>query len=321
MEYLMLIVGFVLLIKGADFFVDGSSAIAKLFKVPSIIIGLTIVALGTSLPEAAVSVSAALNGSNGLAISNVLGSNIMNLLVVLGVSALILPVKAQTVTVKREIPLTICAAVILGGLLLSGASSDNEPTFTITRIGGGILLAMLVGYIVLQVTSALRARKATCEENVSEENGKKIPVWLCFIYIVGGAAAIVFGGDLVVDGASVIAETFGMSDTLIGLTVVAWGTSLPELVTSIVAAGKGESDLALGNVVGSNMFNIVFILGSSALISPITVGVSAIIDTAVLVVLSCMVLIFAATGKRISRAEGATMLLAYAGYFTYILLR
>ncbi|MBR2371107.1 MAG: calcium/sodium antiporter [Clostridia bacterium] len=321
MEYLMLIVGFVLLIKGADFFVDGSSAIARLFKVPSIIIGLTVVALGTSLPEAAVSVSAALNGSNGLAISNVLGSNIMNLLVVLGVSALILPVKAQPVTVKREIPLTIFAAVLLGGLLLLGASFENTPTFTLTRIGGGVLIAVLVGYLVLQISAALRARKNSQGNSETETDEKKLPLWLCIIYVVGGAAAIVFGGDLVVDGASIIAETFGMSDTLIGLTVVAWGTSLPELVTSIVAAGKGESDLALGNVVGSNMFNIVFILGASALISPITVGLTAIIDTAVLVVLSCMVLIFAATGKRISRTEGIVMLLAYAGYFAYILLR
>ena len=333
MEYVLLIVGFVLLIKGADFFVDGSSAIARLFKVPSIIIGLTVVALGTSLPEAAVSISASIAGSNSLAISNVLGSNFFNLLIVLGMSALLCPVKAEPVAYKREIPLTIGATLLLGILLLVNtafpAGSEglgvferlfaSETTFTLSRIGGAILLVVFITYLVIQVLSALAARKRG--EVKDEEDQKKLPLWASLLFIVGGAAAIVIGGDFVVDSATKIAKTFGMSEELIGLTIVAFGTSLPELVTSIVAANKGESDLALGNVVGSNMFNIVFILGSSAVFSPITVAISSIIDIVILTVVSAIVMVFAATKKKVSRVEGATMLAIYAGYFVYILLR
>ena len=333
MEYVLLIVGFVLLIKGADFFVDGSSAIARLFKVPSIIIGLTVVALGTSLPEAAVSISASIAGSNSLAISNVLGSNLFNLLIVLGMSALLCPVKAEPVAYKREIPLTIGATLLLGILLLVNtvfpAGSEglgvferlfaSETTFTLSRIGGAILLVVFITYLVIQVLSALASRKRG--EVKDEEDQKKLPLWASLLFIVGGAAAIVIGGDFVVDSATKIAKTFGMSEELIGLTIVAFGTSLPELVTSIVAANKGESDLALGNVVGSNMFNIVFILGSSAVFSPITVAISSIIDIVILTVVSAIVMVFAATKKKVSRVEGATMLAIYAGYFVYILLR
>lgn len=334
MEYVLLIIGFVLLIKGADFFVDGSSAIARLFKVPPIVIGLTIVAFGTSLPEAAVSISAAIAGENSIAISNVLGSNIFNLLVVLGASALILPVAAKSATIKTEIPLTIGATVLLGTLLLFNTAATPEngdlgffkglfadgTTFTLSRIGGVILLVCFAAYLGLQIMSTLRARR-NGELDEEDDGGKKIPLWLALIYIVGGAVGIIFGGDLVVDSATIIAESFGMSPTLIGLTIVAVGTSLPELVTSIVAAKKGESDIALGNVVGSNMFNIVFILGMSAAVSPITVDVLSIIDTVVLVAVSLVCWWFTATKKKVSRVEGAIMLAMYIAYSAYIIIR
>lgn len=334
MKYVLLIVGFVLLIKGADFFVDGSSAIARLFKVPTIVIGLTIVAFGTSLPEAAVSISASVSGENSIAISNVLGSNLFNLLVVLGASALILPVAAKSATIRTEIPLSIGATVLLGGLLLVNMATTPEngelgffkglfaegTTFTLSRIGGIILLVFFAAYLALQIMSTLRARR-NGELDGEEDGGKKIPLWLALIYIVGGAVGIIFGGDLVVDNATIIAKSFGMSQTLIGLTIVAVGTSLPELVTSIVAAKKGESDIALGNVVGSNMFNIVFILGMSATLSPITVDVLSIIDTVVLTVISAISLWFTATKKKVSRVEGAIMLVMYIAYSAYIIMR
>lgn len=324
---LFLVIGFVLLIKGADFFVDGSSSIAKLFKVPSIIIGLTVVALGTSLPEAAVSISSAVAGQNALAVSNVVGSNIINTLIVLGASAAIMPVAVQKNTVKKEIPFSlICTAVLLGALLFvidrtDGADGTASQTvFTLGRIGGAVLLAIFAFYMFWQISSALKARKLG-ELEEEEDEGKVIPLWKSLIFIVGGVAAIVIGGDLVVDGASVIAEKLGMSQTLIGLTVVALGTSLPELVTSMVAAKKGESDLAVGNVIGSNIFNIVFVLAFSALISPITVDILAVIDTIAVIGVTCLVWVFSATGLKISRIQGGIMIATYAVYLAYIIIR
>lgn len=329
-EYVLLIVGFALLIKGADLFVDGSSAVAKLLKVPSIIIGLTVVALGTSLPEASISINAAILGQNSLALSNVLGSNIFNLLVVLGASALLCPVRAGDGVIKKEMPYNILITAVLFVCLLFGmAAGDenvwaavvgNESSFTLGRIGGIILLLLFAFYLFMQIRGALKAREADRELDAAEE-GKKISLWKSLIFIVIGAVAIIFGGDIVVDSASKIAETFGMSETLIGLTIVSMGTSLPELVTSVVAARKGESDLALGNAIGSSIFNILFILGASAAISPITVGVSAMCDTLILIAFSVLTWIFAATKKKISRVEGGIMLLTYAAYLAYIIVR
>ena len=333
MEYLWLIAGFVLLIVGADIFVEGSSAIAKRFKIPTIIIGLTIVAFGTSMPEASVSISAALSGNNDIAISNVIGSNIFNLLVVLGASALICPVRAHSSAIRKEIPFSILVTVALGAVLACGIHFDDEAdvlmgmdifkhaTFTIGIAGGAILLVFLALYMYWQISGALKARKKGKIVDEPEDENKKIPSGMAVEMVILGIVGIIMGGDLVVESASAIAENFGMSQTLIGLTIVAVGTSLPELVTSMVAAKKGESDLALGNVIGSNVFNIVFILGASAVVSPMTVDMLAIYDTLVLLFISVLTLIFAKTNKRFSRAEGAVMLAIYAIYFVYVLLR
>lgn len=324
---LYLVVGFVFLIKGADMFVDGSSNIAKLLKVPSIIIGLTVVALGTSLPEASVSISSAVAGQNALAISNVVGSNIFNTLVVLGASALIKPVKVQIDSVKKEIPFSIlctiallCSLILGAGTAIAAEGGEEMTTYTLGRIGGAVLLAFFAFYMYWQISSALKARKAG-EIEEEEDDGKKISPVKSVIFIIIGVAAIILGGNLVVNGASTVAEKLGMSQTLIGMTIVAVGTSLPELVTSMVAAKKGESDLALGNAIGSNIFNIVFILGSSALISPMTVDILAVIDTIAVIAISALVLAFSATGKKISRTEGGIMVASYIAYLVYMCVR
>ena len=315
--YVLLIVGFVCLIKGADLFVDGSSNVAKLLKVPSIIIGLTVVAFGTSMPEASVSISSALAGANELAVSNVVGSNIFNLLVVLGASALILPVCVQKDSVKKEIPFSILCTVALLGTLLLG---KNEGGFTLGWGAGLILLALFAFYMYWQISAALKARKAGAVEE-EEEDGKKISLPKSLIFIVIGIAAIILGGNWVVDGATAIAYTFGMSETLVGMTIVAVGTSLPELVTSMVAAKKGESDIALGNVIGSNIFNIIFILGFSCLVSPITVGMEAVIDTAFAIAISAVAVLFSATKFKFERWEGGIFVGTYVAYLTYMILR
>ena len=317
----MLIAGFALLIKGADWFVEGASSVAKLLKVPAIIIGLTVVAFGTSLPEASVSISSAIAGMNSLAVSNVVGSNIFNALVVLGASALIVPVCVQPDSVKKEIPFSIlCTVALLAALLLGMNAGAAETTYTIGRIGGLVLLAIFAFYMYWQISAALKSRRAG-EADKGEDEVKVLSPVKSLIFIVVGLVCIILGGNFVVDGASAIALKFGMSETLVGMTIVAVGTSLPELVTSMIAAKKGESDLALGNAIGSNIFNIVFILGFSALISPMTVDVLAVIDTVAVIAISALVLAFSATGKKISRAEGAVMVAAYVGYLVYMIVR
>ena len=316
--YVLLVVGFVLLIKGADFFVEGSSGIAKKLKVPSLIIGLTIVAMGTSLPECAVSVAAAISGNNALAVSNVVGSNIFNLMVVCGFCAVITPLAVGKKTLKQEFPFSVLMAALLLVLGYIGMS--------VGRIDGVILLLFFALFMFWMVHSALKARTAGITTDASEvadeiERAKPIPVWLCLVYIVGGAAAIAFGGDMVVDSASAIAAAFGLSQNLIGLTIVAMGTSLPELVTSIVAARKNEVDMALGNVIGSNIFNILFVLGIAAAISPVAFIMENVIDIVILIAMSIMVLLFAWSRQKINRIEGAIMLLSYAGYMVYICMR
>lgn len=311
LKYILLIGGFVLLIKGADFFVDGSSAVAKRLKVPSLIIGMTIVAMGTSLPETSVSVSASVLGKNDLAISNAIGSNIFNLMVVCGVCCLLCPMAVGKETLKKDLPFSV---IVAGVLLALGAF-----TGTVMRWGGAILLALFAFFLYMMISSAKKARDSG--EQSGEDEYKIMPVWKCLLCIIGGGAAIAAGGKMVVEGASDIARTFGMSDNLIGMTIVALGTSLPELVTSIVAARKGEVDMALGNVVGSNVFNILFVLGIAATISPIAFTVQNTIDTAVLIAMSLLVLLLCAPKKKLVRWHGALMLAAYAGYTTYIFMR
>ncbi len=304
----LLAAGFILLIKGADFFVEGSSSVAKTLKVPSIIIGLTIVAMGTSLPECAVSITAAMGENNALAVSNAVGSNIFNLMVVCGFAALFNPLKAEKSTLKKEFPFSILCAVLL---LVCGFLSME-----LGRADGLILLAIFVGFLIWMVRSALRARA-----QAGEEEYEVLPMWKCVVFIVGGVIAIKFGGDFVVDGASAIAARLGLSENLIGLTIVACGTSLPELVTSVVAAKKNELDMALGNVIGSNIFNILFVLGVAAAISPIAFIMENVVDIGILIAMSVVAWLFTATRQKLERSEGALMLLIYAGYLVYICTR
>ena len=333
MEYLKLIGGFILLIVGADIFVEGSSSIAKLLKIPAIIIGLTVVAFGTSMPEASVSINAALAGENSIAISNAVGSNIFNLLVVLGASALICPVHTNETAVKKEIPYSIISAIVLGVLLCFGVSFAAEASeasgffakmsgaaYTLGRIGGIVLLVLFAIYMYWQINGALKARRLGGESEEEQDSKASSPV-MAVEMIILGIVGIIIGGNLVVDSATVIAQNFGMSKTLIGLTIVALGTSLPELVTSMVAAKKGESDLALGNVIGSNIFNIIFILGFSPVLSPMTVDVLAVYDVLVLIGVSVIGWWFCKSKKLVSRLEGGIMLAMYVAYFVYILLR
>ncbi len=304
LTYVLLLAGFALLIKGADLFVEASSSVAKRLRIPSIIIGLTIVAFGTSAPELAVSASAALSGSNDIAIGNVLGSNLFNLLVVLGACGAIRPF---AVTLRWDYAASIGAAVIL--LLLIVFDGD------VNRIDGIILLALFAGFVAMTVRDALRNRTAAGEEYVLLSPVRSS------VYIVVGLSAIIFGGDLVVDSATKIAASFGLSENLIGLTVVAMGTSLPELVTSVVAARKGENGLALGNVIGSNIFNILMVLGLSAAIHPLSVISQSITDTICLLGFSAIVFLLCKTKNRIGRVEGWFMLFMYAAYLVYIVVR
>lgn len=317
MTYIFLILGFVLLIKGADFFVEGSSAVAKKVKVPSLIIGMTIVAMGTSLPECAVSVTASITNNNALAVSNVVGSNIFNLMVVCGACALFAPLAVQAGTLKKEFPFSILVGVLL--LVLGYIGME------VGHVDGVILLVLFAAFLFWMVQSAKKARAAgealEIEEEEEAEHLADLPVWKCIVYIVLGAAAIAIGGDFVVDSASEIAADFGLSPNLIGLTIVALGTSLPELVTSIVAARKKEADMALGNVIGSNIFNVLFVLGIAATISPVAFIMENVIDIVILTIMSVVVLIFAWSKKQIGRIEGIVMLLAYAGYMVYICMR
>ncbi len=307
MMYVFLIVGFILLIKGADFFVEGSSAAAKMLKIPPLIIGLTVVSLGTSMPEASVSISAALAGKNELAVSNVLGSNIFNLMAVCGICALISPLVINKETYKRDFPISIGAAALLMGIGAIG--------MTVGRIDGIILLALFIGFLYLMVMSAKKARQEV------EDDYKTMPVWKLLIFIIGGIAAIIIGGKMVVSGASDIARTFGMSENLIGMTIVAIGTSLPELVTSVVAARKNEVDMAVGNVVGSNIFNILFILGSASAICPVVFSMENLIDSIALIVMSILTMILCAKTKKLSRWNGGLMLAIYIAYSVYICMR
>ena len=310
--FLLLIAGFVLLIKGADFFVEGSASIARKLRVPSLIVGMTIVAMGTSLPECSVSINASLTGENSLAISNVLGSNIFNLMVVCGVCALFAPLVVKAETRNRDITFSILCAVLLGILGFVGMELE--------RMDGWIFLVIFVLFLFYMVMSALKARAAGQEVDEGEEYAV-IPVWKSILFIVCGAAAIAFGGDFVVKSASKIATAFGMSPTLVGLTICAIGTSLPELVTSVVAARKKQVDMALGNVIGSNIFNILFVLGISSAISPIAVITENLVDVVLLILMSLIVWIFTWTKERVNRAEGAGMVLLYIGYWVYICVR
>ena len=320
---LLLAVGFAFLVKGADFFVEGSSSIAKKLKVPPIIIGLTIVAMGTSLPETAVSVTASLVQNNELAVSNVVGSNIFNLMFVIGVCSILTPIMVQKATVVRDIPLSLGCALFL--LVLGVSGLGDKTGMTLGHADGVIFLIVFAGYIFTMVRSAMKARAAGQKveiEGVEEcDNMKELSYGKSILFLIVGAAAIAFGGDLTVDTASRIAIELGMSQTLVGLTIVSIGTSLPELVTSVVAARKNEVDMAVGNAVGSNIFNILMVLGISSAISPVALIRENIIVIVLLMVFAVMVWIFAGTRKKIERKEGIIMVVVYLVYCAYIIAR
>lgn len=315
MSYIILIIGFILLIKGADIFVDGASNIAKKFGIPSIIVGLTIVSLGTSAPELAVSLIASLEGSNGITIGNVLGSNIFNTLIVLGLTSIIMPIIIKKSIIFKDYIVNVIVTIILLILTFGRTLLNNEPG--LTRVSGIILLIGCIGYTIYLIKSA----KDGNDNNVNEE----INILSSSIKIIIGIIGIILGGNLVVNSASDIAYSFGLSDKLVGLTIVAMGTSLPELVTSMIAAIKGENDIAIGNVLGSNIFNILLILGVSSTINPIVISSSLLVDIVFLIVISFILGIFMFKGKKeklsLGRVEGLILVLLYISYIAYIIFR
>ena len=301
-----IIAGFILLIKGADFFVDGASSVAGKIGIPQIVIGLTIVAFGTSAPEAAISISSAAKGSNGISIGNVIGSNIMNVLLILGLTAVIRTLNIKKSTAIIDMPFMIVISVLL---LVWGVVFGK-----IDRPAGAIFWALLISFIVYLI---IYSKKQGSDEEVKI---KDLKVWQIIIFIIGGIAAIVFGSNLTVDGASYVAKNvFHVSDRIVGLTIVAFGTSLPELMTSVTAARKGNADIAVGNIVGSNIFNILFVLGTSALIRPIKYD-GFVIDNLVAIGAAVLLWLPAISKRKLGKGAGAVMLLGYAGYFVYLLL-
>ena len=303
----LLILGFVMLMKGADWFVEGASSLADKFGIPQLVIGLTIVAMGTSAPEAAVSISAALQQNAGITIGNVVGSNIMNILLILGLTSVIRAIAVQKSTIKNEIPFLIGISflrTILG--LMDGRGG---------RIDGVIFWILFITYLLYLLRMTKKGQ--TSQEEMPEVG--KMPVWKMIICIVVGAVLIVWGADITVDAATIIAQIFGMSDRLIGLTIVAFGTSLPELITSVTAAAKGKADIAVGNIVGSNIFNILFVVGTTALIAPVPFAQNFLVDSLVAALAAVLLLLGVIKSRKLTRPAGVIMLVAYAAYFIYLL--
>ena len=344
LNIILLILGMAFLIKGADFFVEGSSNIARALKIPSLIIGLTLVSIGTSAPELSVSVTSAINGLNELSFSNVIGSNVFNVLIVLGLSASISPLLVDKEVYKFDLPIYFGICVILLLFALLGLSDGYQLTLWESII----IFALFFIYMAFLVIRGLISSKKTSneekeenkeeviEENINIEEEKKgsntfinkvkrlwhnKPWWLNVIILVVGLLGIIFGGQFVVDSASFLAKSFGMSDALVGLTIVSVGTSLPELITSLVAARKKENDIAVGNAIGSCIFNIVLILGLSSTIHPMTIMFDSIVDICVMLVSCVFIFICAIKWKKIGRIQGILLVLMYVGYLTYIITR
>lgn len=304
--FVLLIIGFVLLVKGSDVFVDGCASVAKLLGIPSVIVGLTIVSMGTSAPEAAVSITAGIKGANEIALSNLIGSNIFNTLCVAGCSAAIAPFVVDKLVIKRDFPVCIGISLLVLIFALDGM---------ISRTDGIILFVIFIAYLGYLIYSAIKNRE------ISDDDEKPMSPLKSMIFILIGIAAIIAGGQLVVQSATEIAHTFNLSETLIGVTICAIGTSLPELVTSIVAARKGESDIAIGNVVGSNIFNLAFVLALSSSVTPIAVVPEAVTDAAIMIGVTALVFVFCLFGKRLTRWQGILSVLIYASYSVYLVMR
>ena len=306
-QFILLIVGFVLLIKGSDFFVDGSSNIASILKIPTLIVGLTIVAFGTSAPEAAVSITSSLSGNNALAVSNVIGSNLFNMMLIIGLCALLRELKIGRDVLNKDLPFLVVITAILSGFIIIG--------WSISRVEGIILFLLIIGYVSYLVYSAKKTKEAQIVEK------PKMGLLRSIIYIVGGVAGIIIGADFVVDSASYIAIAFGMSETLVGLTIVAIGTSLPELVTSLTALKKEENQLIIGNVIGSNIFNILFVLGASSIISPITINPNMIVDIALMLGVTILFFIFGKTQDKYDKKEGFILVALFIAYMAFAIMR
>lgn len=373
LDIVFLAIGFLLLAKGADFFVDGASSVARRFKIPQLIIGLTIVAMGTSMPEAAVSIQAGLQGNADISIGNVLGSNILNILIILGLSALVFPLLLQKSTQKIEIPIVIGASALLfvlgltgviewwGGIILLVAfigyltylffsarknkAEDEKPEISQTPIHisailcitGAIIasvgqfyepcdniyclasgISLFVGFGAYTIYLIVARKRAQAPDYKAPQ---ELPIWKSLVFIVFGMAMIIFGSEFAVSSATSLAKQAGLSDAFIGLTIVALGTSLPELFTSVAAAIKKNSDIAIGNIVGSNIFNILFILGITSLITPIHFASSFLIDTIISLVCAVLIIVLSLNKERkLKRWAGAVMLLCYGGYFVYLLV-
>ncbi|MGM0846707.1 MAG: calcium/sodium antiporter [Bacillota bacterium] len=317
MVYILLIAGFILLIKGADFFVDGSSNIARAFHVSPLLIGLTIVSLGTSSPEATISIMAALDENTGVALGNVVGSNIINTALVIGVAAFIYPLEVKSETIRKEIPFTLLAGVVLL-ILVSDITLQGTSENLLTRGDGFIILLFFVIFLYYIFEVARNSREKAKEES-AEKN--KISWGKNALLTIGGLIGIVLGGDLVVRNATEIALALGMSQTLVGLTIVAIGTSLPELITSVTAAIKKESEIALGNIIGSNIFNILFVLGTTSAIHPLAVNSKISTDIGIMIFLTVILLLFSRTNFKIGKAEGIFLVIAYLVYMVFIIIR
>lgn len=304
-QMVLLIIGFAMLVKGADWFVEGVSGIAERFGIPQLVIGLTIVAMGTSAPEAAVSITAALKGNAGITIGNIVGSNIMNILIILGITASITKVAVQKSTLKYEIPYMIFITLVL---FVMGITGGN-----INLIEGIVLWILFIIYLTYLFIMAKKGKEEFQEEQKQEK------IWKLLIFAVIGALLVVWGSDVAVNSATNIALVWKLSERFIGLTIVALGTSLPELFTSVTAAIKGKADIAIGNIVGSNVFNILFVTGTTALITPVIFESKFRIDMLIVVAASILLWISVIKTKELRRPWGIVMLLSYAGYFAYLL--
>ncbi|WP_292473663.1 calcium/sodium antiporter [Methanosphaera sp.] len=304
---ILLLVGFVFLIKGADFFVDGASDLATKLKIPAMIIGLTIVAFGTSAPEAAVSVSSALTGSNAIAVSNVIGSNIFNLLAVIGVTAIIYKINITKESLRQDFPVLLGSSLLLLLFIFTGSQ--------ISRIEGIILLVLIIVYITYLILKSKKESSNMPVGTVHLTTGRIV------VYIVAGIAGIILGGNLVVESAKDIALSIGMSETLVGLTIVSIGTSLPELITSVTAAYNKKTDIAIGNAIGSNIFNVLFILGLTDTISPITTTGIMFTDTVIMIVITIITYILAYDKYDFNKKDGMILVGLFIVYMIYIILR
>lgn len=312
---LLLIVGLALIVKGADWLTNGASGIARKFNVSELMIGLTIVAFGTSMPEFVVSAISAINGSSEMAIGNVVGSNIANVLLILGITAMISPLSVDKQVVGKDIPWSILAATLLF-VVASGALINGSQENCISRQSGLVLLCVMATFLYYSILTAKKTPQSADEE---EQDTRPQPLWKSALFIIIGLAGLIFGGEFFVNSASDIALALGLSKSIVGLTIVAIGTSLPELATSIAAAIKGKAGMAIGNVIGSNIFNIFFILGTCATITPLQMGGITTVDLVMQLACCLLIWIFARTSYTLSKSEGALLTTIYIGYISYLI--